>query len=221
MTLLSRFTLATGLLLSAFGEVGVIYATVVMTVTVVIFSEILPKTLAIAAPDRFAISVAPAVRTIVRVFSPLTRLAQAAREHPVDRHVQFLKRIGARHGPVAAERHPGAQPEQRPDPVLPGGPCWPDERHGEVVVLCVVAGPQRLEVRGDAELREPLKVGGADELKVGDVMPCAHPLRVGQGGERVERGADRPVADRVEVHLEAEVGQLDAGLPQFLWLNEQ
>ena len=50
--------LATGLLLSWFGDVGVLYATAVMTVVVVIFSEVLPKTVAINAPDRVALLVA-------------------------------------------------------------------------------------------------------------------------------------------------------------------
>ena len=39
--------LATGLMLNWFGDVGVIYATVVMTVLVVVFCEVLPKTAAI------------------------------------------------------------------------------------------------------------------------------------------------------------------------------
>src|SRR5215510_12138611 len=38
-------SLATGMLLLWFGDVGVIYATVVMTAIVVVFSEVLPKTI--------------------------------------------------------------------------------------------------------------------------------------------------------------------------------
>jgi Mg2+/Co2+ transporter CorB len=49
--------LATGILTAWFGEVGVLYATAVMTAVVVIFAEVLPKTIAINAPDRFALSV--------------------------------------------------------------------------------------------------------------------------------------------------------------------
>ena len=44
--------LATGIFTAWFGEVGVLYATGVMTVLVVIFAEVLPKTIAINAPDR-------------------------------------------------------------------------------------------------------------------------------------------------------------------------
>ena len=50
--------LATGLLLSWFGDVGVLYATAIMTVIVVVFTEVLPKTMAINAPDRVALLVA-------------------------------------------------------------------------------------------------------------------------------------------------------------------
>ena len=49
--------LTTGLLLSWFGDVGVLYATAIMTVVVVVFTEVLPKTLAINAPDRVALLV--------------------------------------------------------------------------------------------------------------------------------------------------------------------
>ena len=49
-------TLATGLFLSWFGDVGVVYATVVMTLLVVVFCEVLPKTAAFNAPDRIALA---------------------------------------------------------------------------------------------------------------------------------------------------------------------
>jgi Mg2+/Co2+ transporter CorB len=57
--------LATSLFLSLFGEAGVAYATVVMTVLVVLFAEVLPKTYAIVNADRMALFVAPAVRFVV------------------------------------------------------------------------------------------------------------------------------------------------------------
>src|SRR6266576_3638275 len=50
-----------------FGNVGVIYATVVMTVVVVVFAEVLPKTAAFNAPDRFALLVARPVDWTVRL----------------------------------------------------------------------------------------------------------------------------------------------------------
>ena len=45
-----------------FGEVGVAYATAVMTVLVVLFAEVLPKTYAIVNADRMALAVAPIMR---------------------------------------------------------------------------------------------------------------------------------------------------------------
>src|SRR5690606_24956673 len=53
---------------------GVLYATVVMTVAVVIFSEVLPKTVAIAAPDRAALLVARPMKVVVLVLAPAVAL---------------------------------------------------------------------------------------------------------------------------------------------------
>src|SRR5919205_1267860 len=47
-------SLATSVFLLWFGDVGVLYATIVMTVLVVVFAEVLPKTVAIQDPDRMA-----------------------------------------------------------------------------------------------------------------------------------------------------------------------
>lgn len=68
--------LTTSLLIRLFGEVGVVYATVVMTVLIVIFSEVLPKTYAIAYPDRLALLVAPAMRAVIPILWPLTAAVQ-------------------------------------------------------------------------------------------------------------------------------------------------
>jgi Mg2+/Co2+ transporter CorB len=64
-------SLATGLLLVWLGQVGVIYATVVMTVIIVVFCEMLPKTAAINNPDRIALLVARPIDRLVRCFSPV------------------------------------------------------------------------------------------------------------------------------------------------------
>ena len=57
--------LATSVLLKLFGDAGVAYATIVMTVLVVVFAEVLPKTYAIVNADRMALAVAPVVRSVV------------------------------------------------------------------------------------------------------------------------------------------------------------
>jgi len=64
--------LTTSLLVRTLGDVGVAYATVVMTALIVIFAEVLPKTYALAFPDRISLSVAPVMQTLIVVFKPLT-----------------------------------------------------------------------------------------------------------------------------------------------------
>jgi Mg2+/Co2+ transporter CorB len=64
-------SLTTGLLLNWFGDVGVLYATMIMTVVVVVFTEVLPKTVAINAPDRVALLVARPISWVVRLFGPM------------------------------------------------------------------------------------------------------------------------------------------------------
>ena len=68
--------LMTGLMLSLFGDVGVFYATIVMTLLVLIFAEVLPKTYAITRPDDAAMSVVRPVRVIVWLFAPIVNVIQ-------------------------------------------------------------------------------------------------------------------------------------------------
>ena len=63
--------LTTGILLVWFGQAGVLYATIVMTVLIVVFSEILPKTAAFNAPDRVALIVARPMSIIIRILGPI------------------------------------------------------------------------------------------------------------------------------------------------------
>ena len=67
-------SLTTSLFLGLFGDSGVAIATLLMTVLLVIFSEVLPKSWAISAPERFALVVAPLVRPFVAVVGPLSSL---------------------------------------------------------------------------------------------------------------------------------------------------
>jgi Mg2+/Co2+ transporter CorB len=63
--------LTTGVLYAWFGDVGVLYATAIMTVVIVVFIEVLPKTLAINTPDRVALVVARPVLWLVRLMGPI------------------------------------------------------------------------------------------------------------------------------------------------------
>src|ERR1700734_1950157 len=69
--------LATGMFTLWFGDVGVLYATGVMTVLVVIFAEVLPKTIAINAPDRVSLLVARPMKLMVYLLGPLLTVIEA------------------------------------------------------------------------------------------------------------------------------------------------
>lgn len=63
--------LATTVLVKMFGDSGAVIASAIMTVLVLIFGEVLPKTYAIARPERVATGLAPVIRMIVAIFGPL------------------------------------------------------------------------------------------------------------------------------------------------------
>jgi|FEC22Drversion2_1045045.scaffolds.fasta_scaffold00443_22 Mg2+/Co2+ transporter CorB len=65
--------MATNVLISLFGDAGVVYATFVMTALLVIFAEVMPKTYAILHPDRVALAVSTPVRLVVLVFGPIAK----------------------------------------------------------------------------------------------------------------------------------------------------
>lgn len=64
-------SLATALFTRLFGESGVALATLVMTLLVLIFAEVLPKTYAITNSEKAAAAVAPIISVVVTVFSPI------------------------------------------------------------------------------------------------------------------------------------------------------
>ncbi|WP_299933543.1 HlyC/CorC family transporter [uncultured Pelagimonas sp.] len=64
-------SLATALFTRLFGESGVALATLVMTLLVLIFAEVLPKTYAITNPETAAARVATPISFIVRWFAPV------------------------------------------------------------------------------------------------------------------------------------------------------
>lgn len=69
-------SLATQLLETQFGHRTVAVTTGVMTVTILVFVEVLPKTLAIARTDRFALTVAAPLRQVVKVLGPVVAAVQ-------------------------------------------------------------------------------------------------------------------------------------------------
>ncbi|MEM9550705.1 MAG: HlyC/CorC family transporter [Pseudomonadota bacterium] len=64
-------SLATAMFTRAFGESGVALATLIMTLLVLIFAEVLPKTYAITNAEKAAATVAGPIGVVVTVFAPI------------------------------------------------------------------------------------------------------------------------------------------------------
>lgn len=65
--------LATSVLIDLFGHAGIAYATIAMTVLVVLFGEVIPKSYALHDADRVALATAPILRVVVWLLAPITR----------------------------------------------------------------------------------------------------------------------------------------------------
>ena len=97
-------SLATSVAITLAGEAGVAYATAIMTVVVLIFAEILPKTFAIRHANHVALAIAPLMRVVVAVLGPII--------HTIHLFVNVLLRlVGA--GPAAAANVDAAMAELR------------------------------------------------------------------------------------------------------------
>ncbi len=68
--------IATSVLISMFGDSGVVYATLVMTALVLIFAEVLPKSYAISNPDGFALTTGRPIALLVFLFAPVVNLVR-------------------------------------------------------------------------------------------------------------------------------------------------
>ncbi|MDE3176164.1 MAG: DUF21 domain-containing protein, partial [Pseudomonadota bacterium] len=76
----------TSIFVETLGRHGELIATAVMTVLIVVFGEVLPKTIAIAYPDRVALTIVPIVAFFVTVFGPIV--------HAVELFVRFVLNLG-------------------------------------------------------------------------------------------------------------------------------
>ncbi|MBC8338237.1 MAG: HlyC/CorC family transporter [Alphaproteobacteria bacterium] len=104
--------LATSLLLFTFGDAGVAYATIVMTLLILVFSEILPKTYAIKNANQMALAVAPTIRALVWFLTPFTTTINSVvrgllKMFGVDYHAEDVFGSGAEELRGAIELHAG------------------------------------------------------------------------------------------------------------------
>jgi len=70
-------SLATALLTRLFGDSGVAFATLIMTALVLVFGEVMPKTVAITFPEGVATRVAPTIQIMIVVFAPVIMVVRA------------------------------------------------------------------------------------------------------------------------------------------------
>ena len=63
-------SLATAMFTKLFGDSGIAIATLIMTLLVLIFAEVLPKTYAITNPENAASRVAPLIAVVIALFAP-------------------------------------------------------------------------------------------------------------------------------------------------------
>jgi magnesium and cobalt exporter, CNNM family len=66
-------SLTTAVLTTIFGAAGVVYATMIIGVLVVIFSEVMPKTWALLRADRMALALAPSILAMLVILGPTAR----------------------------------------------------------------------------------------------------------------------------------------------------
>lgn len=69
-------SLSTSVLIGMFGREGVAYATVIMTLLVLIYTDMLPKSYAVRNANKMALLVAPLVNLFVKLFSPVVWILQ-------------------------------------------------------------------------------------------------------------------------------------------------
>src|SRR3954471_10783878 len=108
----SSFT--TSVLIEVFGQGGVVYATIVMSLLVIIFAEVMPKTIAISSPDQVSLLIARPVAWTVTLFGPVTlaierlvRLILRPFGIHIGRHTAILSATEEIRGQVALLHHEG------------------------------------------------------------------------------------------------------------------
>ena len=149
------------------------------------------------------------------------RLAvRVADDPPGDRDLHLQERVRRADRPVTAQTQDGAAADQVPDRIQArGARAHARLRHrlGHRIGL----RPERLDVRDHAEPPQARDVGRIRQLQVRDVVPeVVHAVRAARGLDGVEGAPDRPVAERVLVHLEAQRVESRHRVAEFLRLDE-
>jgi Mg2+/Co2+ transporter CorB len=81
--------IATSVLIKIFGETGVVYTTVIMTILVLVFGEIAPKTYSLKHAETIILLFSSTILLLVKIFFPITRGIQ----NIIDRVFEFFNPV--------------------------------------------------------------------------------------------------------------------------------
>jgi Mg2+/Co2+ transporter CorB len=69
-------SIATSVFINLFGQAGIIYVTLIMTILVVVFGEIAPKTYSLKNAEKIILFSTPFILFLVKIFNPITKNVQ-------------------------------------------------------------------------------------------------------------------------------------------------
>jgi Mg2+/Co2+ transporter CorB len=121
MNILSA-SLTTAVLTAIFGAAGVVYATIIVGILVVVFAEVMPKTWALLRADRMALTLAPSILFSLTLLGPAARAVawisrmflgamgvRVDRTHDAEEHAELLRGAIEMHGSHAADEDAPAE----------------------------------------------------------------------------------------------------------------
>jgi Mg2+/Co2+ transporter CorB len=223
-------SLATALLTRALGQSGVALATLVMTVLVLIFGEVLPKTIAITYPEAVATRVAPIIRVLIAVFSPIVTIVRllvrglmrlfGIRENPDGRMLALREEIV---GAIALGHSEGAFEKEGRDRLL--GALDLSERtvdeimrhRRQVEMIDADQTPERIldQVLNSPYTRLPVFRGSDD-----DILGVVHAKDLLREVDRLVRGHEGSVASISDLDI-LKVAMKPYFIPDTTTLDEQ
>jgi Mg2+/Co2+ transporter CorB len=223
-------SLATALLVRVFGESGVALATFAMTALVLVFGEVLPKTLSITYPEPVATRVAPVIRVLIVLFSPVVTLVRGlvrgllwlvgVRTDPDGQMLALRDEIA---GAIALGHSAGAVEKEDRDRLLGAldlGHRTVDEimKHRariEMVDADLPPGEIITQVLASAHTRLPL-FRGSDE----NILGVIHAKDLLREVDRLVRGEAGSIAAITELDI-AKVAMKPYFIPETTTLDEQ
>ncbi|MCB6177050.1 HlyC/CorC family transporter [Rhodobacter sp. Har01] len=223
-------SLATALMTRLFGDSGVALATMGMTALVLIFGEVLPKTLAITFPEPVATRVAPPIRVLILLFSPIVALVRilvrsllwlmGVRANPEGNMLALREEIA---GAIALGHTAGAVARESRNRLLGAldlGERTVDEimRHRRQIEMIDADNPPEAilsQVLASAHTRLPVFRGSDD-----NILGVVHVKDLLREVDRLIRGPDSPTEGLAALDI-AKVAMKPYFIPETTALDEQ